>query len=174
LIEPTKAARERAFDKPRPSLLRPMKRFVRDVMIAFQLHLFRTVYGMDIAKNCRISLKARLDKTNPQGVHIGDGTYVAFGAVILAHDMSRAMHFDTYIGSNCFIGAHAIILPGIRVGDSCIVGAGAVVTKDVPNSCLVAGNPARVVKNGIQTMQWGILVEDHARAVLNEQGGPEN
>jgi acetyltransferase-like isoleucine patch superfamily enzyme len=119
---------------------------------------------MDIGKDCRVSLKARLDKTNPRGVHIGEGTYVAFGAVILAHDMSRLLHCDTYIGTNCFVGANAIILPGVKVGNSCIIGAGAVVTKDVPDNCLVAGNPAKVVKTGIETVREGILAEAQARA----------
>jgi len=112
---------------------------------------------MDIGQGCRISLKAKLDLTNPQGVHIGDGTYLAFDSVIFTHDMSRALHIDTYVGRNCFIGARAMIMPGVKVGDHCIVGAGAVVTKDVPNGSIVAGNPAKIIRSNIRTRQWGIL-----------------
>ena len=50
------------------------------------------------------------------------------------------------IGNNTFIGARALILPGVNIGDDCIVGAGSVVTKSVPNGSIIAGNPARVVK----------------------------
>ena len=51
------------------------------------------------------------------------------------------------IGINCWIGAGAIILPGIELGDHTIVGAGAVVTKSFPDSDqIIAGNPAFVVK----------------------------
>ena len=144
----------------------------RDIAIRTQLWFFRRLLGMDIGKDVRISLRARLDFTNPRGVHIGDGTYVAFDLVIFAHDMSRALHVDTYVGSNCFIGAQAIIMPGVRIGDQCIVGSGAVVTKDVPSGSIVAGNPARVIRAGITTVRWGILAEAHSRAA-GESGPPK-
>jgi len=127
---------------------------------------------MDIGKHVCISLRARMDFTNPRGVHIGEGTYVTFDSVILSHDMSRLMHLDTYIGKNCFIGAKAIIMPGVRVGDSCIVGSGAVVTKDVPSGSIVAGNPAQIVKTGIVTSRWGILKEAYGRGMAYTRESP--
>jgi acetyltransferase-like isoleucine patch superfamily enzyme len=120
---------------------------------------------MDVHLDTQISLKARLDKTNPRGIHIGDGTLIAFGAVVLAHDMSRALTTDTFIGRNCFIGAHSIILPGIRVGDGSIVAIGSVVTRDVDAGCIVAGNPARVIRRGIEVMKWGVLKEAYREAL---------
>ena len=51
-----------------------------------------------------------------------------------------------YIGDGCWICARAIILPGVRIGKGVVVAAGAVVTKDVPDYSVVAGNPARIVK----------------------------
>ena len=50
------------------------------------------------------------------------------------------------IEENVWIGGSAILLPGIRVGMNAVVGAGAVVTRDVPANTVVAGNPARVVR----------------------------
>jgi acetyltransferase-like isoleucine patch superfamily enzyme len=50
------------------------------------------------------------------------------------------------IGNGCWIGARAMIMPGVTLGDRVLVAAGAIVTKDVPDDCLVAGNPARVVR----------------------------
>lgn len=50
------------------------------------------------------------------------------------------------IGNNVWIGGSATILPGVTVGDNAVVGAGAVVSHDVPAGCVVAGNPARVIK----------------------------
>ncbi len=47
---------------------------------------------------------------------------------------------DVWVGANC------IILPGVTIGSHSVVGAGAVVTKDIPSYCLVAGNPARILK----------------------------
>ena len=86
--------------------------------------------------------------------------------------MMVMMHLDTYIGKNCFIGAKAIITPGVRVGDSCIVGSGAVVTKDVPSGSIVAGNPAQIVKTGIVTSRWGILKEAYGRGMAYTRESP--
>ena len=91
-------------------------------------------------------MSAKFDLTNPKGIHVGAYTYVAFDARILAHDMTRGLRLHTRIGRNCFIGGRSLILPGVTIGDSCIVGAGSVVTRSVPSNCVVAGNPARVVK----------------------------
>lgn len=143
---------------------------LRNQLLGLRLWFLRRYLGMDLSPECRISLKANLDKTNPSGVHIAEGTYVAFGAVILAHDMCRAMHCDTYIGANCFVGAHSIVMPGVRIGEQCIVGSGSVVTRDVPPNSIVAGNPAQIVRSGIETTRWGILTE-HARAAY-AQGEP--
>lgn len=49
------------------------------------------------------------------------------------------------IGNDAWLGAHAVILPGVRIGDGAIVGAGAVVTRDVPAGAIVAGVPARII-----------------------------
>jgi virginiamycin A acetyltransferase len=53
---------------------------------------------------------------------------------------------DTVIGHDCWIGHGALILPGARLGHGVIVGAGAVVTGDIPDYAIVAGNPARVLR----------------------------
>ena len=50
------------------------------------------------------------------------------------------------IGKNVWIGDKASIMPGVKIGDGVIVGANSVVTKDIPSYCLVAGNPARIIK----------------------------
>ena len=50
------------------------------------------------------------------------------------------------VGNNVIIGAHSILLGGIKIGDNAVVGAGAVVTKDVPENAIVAGNPAKILR----------------------------
>jgi acetyltransferase-like isoleucine patch superfamily enzyme len=55
------------------------------------------------------------------------------------------------IEDHVWIGAHVIILPGVRIGRNSAIGAGSVVTKDVPPNCLVVGNPARVLRQTIAT-----------------------
>lgn len=48
---------------------------------------------------------------------------------------------------------------GIKIGDSVIVGSGAIVTKDVSDNCIVAGNPAKIIKQGIETNKFGQLIK---------------
>ncbi len=57
---------------------------------------------------------------------------------------------DITIGKGCWICASAVVVPGVTIGDRCVVGAGGVVVKDVPDYSLVAGVPARIVKQYIQ------------------------
>lgn len=122
--------------------------------------LYLTRYWkMNIHRETLISTEAKLDKTNPKGVYIGRGTAVSFGATILAHDYIRRMYPNTHIGEFCQIGANSIIMPGVTVGDHSIVAAGAVVVKDVPPRTIVGGNPAKVIREGIDTVWWGRLAE---------------
>lgn len=51
-----------------------------------------------------------------------------------------------HIGNNVWIGAGAIVLPGITIGDNCVIGAGSVVTKDIPSNVVAAGNPCRILR----------------------------
>lgn len=151
----------------RPDRKPPIRRLalaVRHVLLDMRVAYFRRL-GMTIGRDTQISLKARIDRTNPRGIHIGDGTLIAFDATVLAHDLARVGHYDTFIGKNCFIAARSVVLPGIRIGDSCIVAAGAVVTKDVPDGSIVAGNPAQIKRSGVKTMKWGVL-EDAYREAL--------
>jgi acetyltransferase-like isoleucine patch superfamily enzyme len=141
----------------------------RNLLVQIYPILLRRVWGMDIGEGCVISLKARLDFTNPHGLHIGDGTYLAFDSTIFTHDMSRALHGDTYVGRNCFIGARAVIMPGVTVGDHCIVGAATVVTKDVPCGSIVAGNPAKIIRSDIRTRKLGILEQRVGEPSLRSQ-----
>ncbi len=139
-----------------------MREFVRAVLIGLRHWFLTKVMKMNLSRSCRVSWGAKLDKTNPRGVHIGDESYVASGACVFSHDFCRRLHTDTYIGARCFIGFNAVIMAGVKIGDEVIVGAGAVVTKDVPSHCIVAGNPAKVLRTGIKTMRFGQLVETPA------------
>lgn len=50
------------------------------------------------------------------------------------------------IGDNCWIGAKVTILPGVTIGNGCVIGAGSVVTKDIPDGVIAAGNPCRILR----------------------------
>ena len=61
---------------------------------------------------------------------------------------SRGMQFNlpVRIGSNVWLGAGAIVLPGVSIGDNTVIGAGSVVTKDIPANVVAVGNPCRVLR----------------------------
>ena len=129
---------------------------VRNVVVALRRRYLIRVWGMDIGEGTSISLSAKLDKTNPRGIHIGKYTAITFGAAILTHDYVNQRDRDVHIGDNCFIGAHSIILPGVTIGDNCIVSAASVVVRDIPAGSLVTGNPARIVENNVKTDRYGV------------------
>ena len=54
---------------------------------------------------------------------------------------------DTIIGNDVWIGASVSIMPGVKVGNGCVIAAGSVVTKDIPDFSVVAGVPAKIIKN---------------------------
>jgi carbonic anhydrase/acetyltransferase-like protein (isoleucine patch superfamily) len=118
---------------------------------------------MKIGEGSVVSFSAKLDKTNPHGIHIGSYSVIAFGASILTHDWVNDRDCDVYIGDSCFIGAHSIVLPGVHIGNHCIIAAGSVVPRDVPAGSLVAGNPAHVVEANIQTARYGVRIKCDSR-----------
>lgn len=85
------------------------------------------------------------------GARIGANVTLFNGAVIGRKDaITQAGRETKYpvLGDDVWIGPHAIIIGGVTIGEGAIVGAGSVVTKDVPAHCVVAGNPAKILRSG--------------------------
>lgn len=86
-------------------------------------------------------------------VTIGDGCAISHGFVCMdgnAHAIDgRRTVAAVEICNHVWIGTGVTVLPGVRIGEGAVVAAGAVVTKDVPPACLVAGVPARVVRENV-------------------------
>jgi acetyltransferase-like isoleucine patch superfamily enzyme len=135
-----------------------IRELLREVVLRLRRQYLVRVWQMDIGEGTAISGSAKLDKTNPRGVHIGKYSVVTFGAAILTHDYVNQLDRDVHIGDNCFIGAHSIVLPGVTIGNGCIVAAASVVARDVPAGSLVAGNPARIVEHNVKTTRYGVRI----------------
>lgn len=91
------------------------------------------------------------------GLEIGKYTMVGFGAVILSYTHNFETSRKPYvlqgffgkkitIGSNVWIGARVVILPGVTIGNNVIIGANAVVSKDIPSNRIVGGIPAEIIR----------------------------
>ncbi len=131
-----------------------IRTFIAGIVQSLRVRIAR-VRGFDIHPTVILERKLHLDRLFPAGVHIGEYTLIASGVTILSHDHCKRVDgqpllIDTVIGKRCFIAVNATIMPGVHVGDEVIVGAGAVVTKNVPSNVIVAGNPARIIREKIR------------------------
>lgn len=144
---------------------------VRRIIVETYRWVYNSVWGMDIDPTAEFSLSAKFDRTFPKGVHVGEYSYVAFESRILCHDRTRGLYLHTRIGKNCFIGGRSLILPGVEIGDNCVIGAGSVVTKSVPAGSVAAGNPAKILRSGIDVGHYGRFANaDATESALAEKG----
>jgi len=108
-----------------------------------------------IGKNCKISSHTFIC----EGVHVGDNVFVGHNVTFINDKNPRSVNIDgsmqtevdwvveeTFIKEGASIGSSSTIMCGITVGENAIVGAGAVVTKDVPPNTVVAGVPAKIMR----------------------------
>ncbi len=100
---------------------------------------------------------ANFNLTLVDDTHIYVGDYTLFGPNVVvataAHPITPELrmpvtqfNLPVHIGKNCWIGAGAIIVPGVTIGDNTVIGAGSVVTKDIPANVVAVGNPCKVLR----------------------------
>jgi len=144
---------------------------VHDNVMLLGCHLFSSHHGkIELGNNVKIGSSSQIlcvDK-----VVIGDYTAIATDVTIVdnnnhpinpeyrefmrttphnsdARSWIHSDHKPIIIGRNCWIGSNVRIQKGVTIGDNSVVAACSVVTKDVPANCIVAGNPAKIVKTDI-------------------------
>ena len=102
--------------------------------------------GVTVGKRCKIESHAFLcdSVTVRDNVFIGHG--VTFTNDLYPRVNRRVRYIQTTVGDYASIGSNATIVCGVTLGRYCVVGAGAVVTKDVPDYAISAGNPATVIR----------------------------
>lgn len=110
--------------------------------------------GVKVGNHCYISTRG----FSSEGylIEIGDYVRIASNTTFYTHGGIWPIRFiyndpnvDIFgkikVGSYTSIGANCMIMPGVTIGERCVVGGGSVVTKSVPDGCMVAGNPARII-----------------------------
>ena len=97
--------------------------------------------------------------SEPYLISLGDNVRISSDVLFVTHDggswvfrregkFKDVVRFGRInIGSNVFIGARSVILPGVRIGNNCVVAAGCVVTKSFPDGSVIAGVPGRVISD---------------------------
>ncbi len=120
------------------------------------MNLYRGKFSnLKIGQNCYIGRGVLLDLAGE--ISIFDNVTISERSNILTHlnvgykDHPLQKHYPSYIGkviinSDSFIGLDSTILPNVEIGNKCVVGAASVVTKNINNNTVVAGNPAAVIK----------------------------
>lgn len=109
--------------------------------------------GLKIGKNFTRMGGVIIDPSHCWHITIGDNVTLAPNVHLLAHDASTKVFLNhtrvanTKIGSNVFVGAGTIVLPGVRIGNNVIIGAGSVVSRSIPDNAVAMGCPAKVVKS---------------------------
>lgn len=106
-------------------------------------------FGKNIYANFHLTL---VDDTD---IYVGDDTMFGPNVTVataghpilpILREQVYQYNMPIWIGRNCWIGAGAILLPGVHIGDGTVIGAGSVVTKDLPANVVAVGNPCRVLR----------------------------
>ncbi|QNG58481.1 acyltransferase [Bacillus sp. PAMC26568] len=109
--------------------------------------------GMKVGENCHGLGASTIDYAHCWLIEIGNNVTFAPQVYLLAHDASTKRYLDytkiakIRIEDNVFIGARALIMPGVTIGKDSIIAAGSVVTKSVPAGSVVGGNPGKIITN---------------------------
>ena len=113
--------------------------------------------GVKIGKNCHFSSYVQLDLIYPHLVNIGDNVTFGSNVIVFAHTNPAANLFlkngefprkvaEVKIKSGAVLFPGSIITAGVTIGENSVISVGSVVTNDVPDYCVVVGNPGRVIK----------------------------
>ena len=106
-------------------------------------------FGKNVYANFNLTL------VDDSHIYVGDYTMIAPNVVIATaghpilpelREKAYQYNMPVHIGRNCWIGAGALIMPGVTIGDNSVIGAGSVVTKDIPANVVAVGNPCRVMR----------------------------
>lgn len=149
------------FNKLMPSQIKEKRAYMKEVFA-------------ECGENCYIELPFRAN-WGGHHVHFGNGVYANFNLTVVddghiyvgdkvmfgpnvtiatanhpidpkLRELGLQYNKDIHIGENTWIGAGAVIVPGVHIGKNVVIGAGSVVTKDIPDNVVAVGNPCRILR----------------------------
>ncbi len=125
-----------------------------DVFIGRGCRMFVGKSAKCILTQCSITAMTNFIIENH--LEIGRGTRIAWGCEFLDNDWHNIYYEGKierdngiFIGERVWLGSHVKVLKGVSIGNGCVVGAGSVLTKSFPENVLIAGNPAKILKENI-------------------------
>ena len=150
-----------AFNQLKPSDLAEKEAYMKEVFAEcgegcyIELPFRANWGGAHVHFGNKVYANFNLTAVDDGHIYVGDN--VMFGPNVTiataAHPVEpeqrrKGLQFnlDVHIGANVWVGAGAVILPGVTIGENSVIGAGSIVTKDIPANVVAVGNPARVIK----------------------------
>ncbi|MEO6715094.1 MAG: acyltransferase [Mycobacteriales bacterium] len=128
-------------------------RFGRYVWLYQDVGIYLDAAGATLSIGNRTYINRRTEITCEQSVSIGDNCAISWDVLITDTDYHQLGGGDpaapVVIGDHVWIGARAMVLKGVTIGDGAVVAAGSIVTRDVEPGALVAGNPARQLRDDV-------------------------
>jgi galactoside O-acetyltransferase len=149
------------FNNTRPTELRKREKLLRKMFAELgegcyiEPPLHTNMGGHHVHFGSHIYANFGLTLVDDTHIYVGD--YTMFGSHVTVatagHPIEPGLrekglqyNMPVRIGRNCWIGAGALIMPGVTIGDNTVIGAGSVVTKDIPANVVAVGNPCRVLR----------------------------
>lgn len=149
------------FNQTRPTQLKEREAMLKEMFaeIGEECYIEPPFYanwgGKHVHFGNRVYANFHLTMVDDTHIYVGDCTMfgpnvtvATAGHPILPEIREKAYQYNmpVHIGKNCWIGAGAVIVPGVTIGDNTVIGAGSIVTKDVPANVVAVGNPCKVMR----------------------------
>jgi len=149
------------YNATRPSQGKERERMLRDMLAEIgegcyiEPPLHANWGGRHVHFGKQVYANFNLTLVDDAHIYVGDYTMLAPNVIIATaghpilpelREKIYQYNMSVHIGRNCWIGAGAIIMPGVTIGDNTVIGAGSVVTRDIPSGVVAFGNPCRVIR----------------------------
>ena len=151
-----------AFNQLKPSQLEEKEKYLKENFAEcgegcyIELPLHANWGGQHVHMGNYVYANTNLTLVDDGHIYIGDKVMFGPNVVVataghpidpeLRGDKMLQYNKDVYIGENAWIGAGVVIVPGVKIGKNVVIGAGSVVTKDIPDNVIAAGNPCKVIR----------------------------